>query len=67
MRNVRRRIARLEKALAEVKRADTAGQRQAFCRDHHLAPDAVLIGFSGGAAIIALPQREPDDTNTEST
>lgn len=67
MRNARRRIARLEKAIAEAKWADTAGLRQAFCRDHDLAPDAVLIGFSGGAAIIALPRRESDDRNTEST
>jgi hypothetical protein len=67
MRNARRRIARLEKALAETKCADTSELREAFCRDHDLAPDAVLIGFSGGAAIIALPRRESDDTNTEST
>ncbi len=67
MRNVRRRIARLEKALADAETANSSGLRQAYCQKHDLAADAVLIGFSSGAAIIALPQRESDETSTDDT
>jgi hypothetical protein len=58
MKRLQRRLTKIARALPPPKRVVTPEMRLAFCLEHGLDPNSVLVGFEEGVSVVVLPPEE---------